>query len=290
MLITEKRAQAAAEIQVSPPNHRDIWYLPSPLVRMTLPYSDPGQMPGWSRRDGRLRLLLRPHVDDAGCARYPFGLMPRLLLLHLSTVAVKQKTREIDLEGPLTELMSALALNPLNGSTGSKRGDAGRLLDQFERLMKASLRIEERSMGEEWWWTYHVSAAGHVWERETGAPIRLRGKVLLSENYWSALQEHAVPLDRRILMALRPSLIAIDLYQLLSHRTWRVNRTGIPAYVPWRGLQEQLGSATLCTKQFRKACLKAISHIKIYWPGLEADRVDGALVINPGRLSINPKA
>ena len=70
--VTITRAQAklidaAAAIMLDPePTDADRAFLARQLVQVTLPHSNPGDVPIWRRRNGRLTLTLRPYTDNDG--------------------------------------------------------------------------------------------------------------------------------------------------------------------------------------------------------------------------------
>lgn len=79
-------------------------------------------------------------LDEAGKYHpiYPYGTLPRLLLIWISSTAVKTRSPTLILGSSLTEFMRHLGLTP----TGGKTGAITRLRDQMERLLKARLSVE----------------------------------------------------------------------------------------------------------------------------------------------------
>ena len=56
--------ETAAEIMGAPvPTDRDRAFLARQLVQATLPHSDPGDVPVWTRTNGRLTLVVRPYYN-----------------------------------------------------------------------------------------------------------------------------------------------------------------------------------------------------------------------------------
>ena len=56
--------ETVAEIMGVPvPTNRDRAFLARQLVQATLPHSDPGDVPVWTRTNGRLTLVVRPYYD-----------------------------------------------------------------------------------------------------------------------------------------------------------------------------------------------------------------------------------
>ena len=66
----------------------ELAFLARSLIQVTLPHSDPGNVPLWIRKNGNLTLVMaRTDVDEAGnLIGYPYGSLPRLLLVVLYVV------------------------------------------------------------------------------------------------------------------------------------------------------------------------------------------------------------
>ncbi len=92
---TRRLIEAAADIMGEPNlTDRDRAFMARQLVQATLPHSDPGNVPIWIRRNGRLALKVRPYYDDKRQMHlHPYGTVPRLLLFWLTTEAVRTRNR-----------------------------------------------------------------------------------------------------------------------------------------------------------------------------------------------------
>lgn len=88
---TRRLVDAATEIMGEPnPGDRDRAFMARQLVQATLPHSDPGNVPIWTRTNGRLTLAVRPYYDrQQQLHLHPYGTVPRLLLFWLTTEAVR---------------------------------------------------------------------------------------------------------------------------------------------------------------------------------------------------------
>ena len=69
------------------------------MVLATLPHSDPGDVPGFGRRNGDFSLTIQPGVNEVN-GQYksigiPYGGIPRLLMAWITTEAVRTKERKI---------------------------------------------------------------------------------------------------------------------------------------------------------------------------------------------------
>jgi len=135
-------AIAAERIHLDPIlDPRDHAYLARNLVQVTLPHSDPGDVPVWGRTNGNLKLTIKPDwtidasTGEPVCIGLPFGTIPRLLLFWITTETLRQKSRRIVLGDSLSAFMRQLDSAP----TGGRWGTIPRLKNQMERLFRAKI-------------------------------------------------------------------------------------------------------------------------------------------------------
>ena len=95
-------------------------------------------------------MTVRPGWDDKNNRRlpYPAGAIPRLLIVYLCREAKRADAKgdtsgKIDLGHILRSFMLELGLNPANGSSRSKRGDAARLRRGMAAFFKAVVSYHE---------------------------------------------------------------------------------------------------------------------------------------------------
>jgi hypothetical protein len=95
---TRRLIDAAAGIMGEPdPTDRDRAFMARQLVQATLPHSDPGNVPIWTRTNGRLTLAVRPYYDRQQQRHlHPYGTVPRLLLFWLTTEAVRTRMARVE--------------------------------------------------------------------------------------------------------------------------------------------------------------------------------------------------
>src|SRR5207248_2941646 len=132
-----KLLNAGDLIYGEPATTKDVAFIARELVQATLPHSDPGDVPEWTRRNGNLTLAIQPgYMNDPRepsrrvCVGFPYGSIPRLLLFWMITEATRTKSRRLELGATLNGFMAELGLNPDTG--GGKRSDARRLRDQMK--------------------------------------------------------------------------------------------------------------------------------------------------------------
>jgi hypothetical protein len=295
----DKLLDQAGAIWGSAPTPEETAYMARQLVQATLPHSDPGDVPLWTRRNGNLTLGIQPGVDFKTGKSYgiPYGSIPRLLVCFITTEATTNQTRRIELGHNMADFMREIGLDPYTG--GGKRSDAARLKEQMTRFFHARLSFlyehqtatqgisDQRDM---------LVAERHVdwWDKSNPRQGALWGSFIeLTERFFQAIIAAPVPLDLRVLKALKRSPLALDLYVWLSYEAYRVQRTGKSRFVAWSLLMEQLGTDYTGEKaatNFQQKAAAALRKIKVLYPSLKTGKRPGGIEVLPGCLpAISPR-
>jgi hypothetical protein len=240
-------------------------FMARPLVQVTLPHRDPGNVPVFARNAGDLRLIIQPLMDrkDGKDINYgiPYGTIPRLILAWLSTEVVKTKSREIPLGGSLSAFMRELDMVP----TGGRWGTITRLREQVKRLFSSTFSIV---YGDDKTFTvagFKLAArAQFFWDPlHPGQHTLFESVVVLSDEFYREILAHPIPLDTRILRALKKSPFALDLYTWL---TYRMSYLKGETTIPWERLQEQFGSDYAETRKFKSHLVKTLEKVLVLYP------------------------
>ena len=289
-----KLLDAAQEIRTDP-DAAEAAFMARQLVQCTLPHSNPGNVPVWTRTNGNLTLGIQPGYDlkTGKAIGYPFGSIPRLLLFWITTEAVKTKNRRLELGKSLSAFMREIGLDPHTGR--GKRGDAPRLREQMRRLFGSKISFEQTledgdRRGEsyldmliaprrELWWDPHQPDQDTLW----GSWLEL------GEHFYRAVIESPVPVDLRALRALKRSPLALDLYSWSSFRGFSVTKKGRPQFIPWAGLQMQLGTDYGSRQNFRTKARAALRKVQAVYPGLVVTFERGGITIHPCTPAIAPR-
>lgn len=277
--------RAAAEVWDE--DEPDIGYLTRLLTQTNLPYKDPGDIPVWSRHNGSVHLLVEPGqrlgADGVYHPIYPYGILPRLLLIWMSSQAVKTKSPTLVLGSSLTNFMRELGLKP----TGGKSGSITRLRDQMERLLKARLSVEVKD-------GLHRDRAGQIsvalrWDlfwgtKDDAQEPLLPSTIQLSADFFDEIVAHPVPLNMGAIAALRGSPMRLDIYAWL---TWRLSYMPRPTVVPWDSLMLQFGSNLGNTKQgrqqFRRDFSAHLREVLLVYRDAKVEPTDAGLAMRPSR-------
>lgn len=261
------------------------------LVQATLPHSDPGEVLGFGRSNGRLSLTVQPGVytDRDGTPRsvgVPYGSLPRLVLAWLTTEAVKTNSPRIVLGDSLSAFMAELGLVP----TGGRWGTTARLRDQMKRLFSA--RITATVHGDDGqpgflFQSAEVATDAELWwDPKQPDQVAMWGStVTLGERFFRAITERPVPLDFRALRALKKSPLGLDLYTWL---TYRMSYLRSEVAIPWEALHAQFGGDYADVKDFTKKAKRELRKIVLLWPGLRYETPRGRLILRPSPTHVPP--
>ena len=188
----------------------------------------------------------------------------------------------------LSEFMRDVGLDP---SRGGKRSDARRLQEQMRRLFRATisfdLAIDEPHRSGDAWLDMQIAPEGILWwdPRDPEQGTLWGSWVELGEKFYKAITAWPVPVDMRVLRAIRRSPLALDLY---AWATWRVFKLSKSAFIPWEGLMQQMGTEYKNVDEFARKARAAFRTIRSQYAGLKLDFAKGGLVLHPSLTAIAP--
>lgn len=268
---------------------QDKAFLARQLVQTTLPHSDPGNVPVWSRSNGNLTLTIQQgYEDDGSPCGHPFGTIPRLLMYWMTTEALRTKSAKLELGDSLAVFLDELGLD---GSRGGKRSDAHRLRDQMHRLFEARVsfttRLEQNGqIGQERDRMQIAEKTVLWWDSKEPRQRALWGSyVVLDPRFCEAITANPVPVDLRALRAIKRSPLALDLYSLLTYQAFVAAKKGRARFMTWRQLQTALGTGYADYTNLRKAVKPALAKISAVYPGLEVSDREGGIEVLPHSLT-----
>jgi hypothetical protein len=254
----------AKALEVDEQEARDagaLGFMSRALVQATIPHR---KVDGaiFSRKNGNYHLSIMANPEFGGI---PYGSIPRLLLSWIATEAVRTKQKDIMLGQNLSDFMEKLDL----GRRGGERGDITRLKKQMDMLLSASIsciyRDEGRTsvknvqpiVGADIWWDLKKSINTDTTElAKSGKPVE--SHLILGEEFFKENINYPVPIDMRVLKAIKQSSLAIDIYCWLTYRMSYLRKK---TCIPWRTLEMQFGSDYKLTRQFKAAFLRQLGHV-----------------------------
>ena len=245
-------------------------FMGQPLVQLTLPHEDPGDIDFYERTNGDLSLVVEPGTYKAPDGRVrragvPFGVYPRLVLAWITTEAVRSGGGRVISLGPtLTAFMRELGL----GASGGADGPITLMRDQLRRLFSARIAVLRGGASSFERSSMQLARQAKLWwdPKRPDEPVMFTSTVELSEEFYRMLVERPVPIDMDALKALKSSPLGLDLYMWLTYRVSYMKRE---TPISWKQLEAQMGSNYSDTKNFARSVKRELKKIKLVWPELK---------------------
>lgn len=257
------------------------------MILLNLPHSDQKKAPVWERRNGNISLIVQggyaknPTTNELEYVGIPYGATARLLLFYLMSEAVLTKSPEISLGRSFDAFLETIGAS----KTGGKKSGAAAVLRQLQRLATANFSVQNAETKEEVS-LFAVRNARFIdnmelWfsKRNKDQPMIFESRLKLSQDLFESLKKAAVPLDWEIVVQLRKSPLALDLYALLSYESARAQKTGRGRFIPWAALKEQMGAEYGTVKDFSKYARRELAKIKKVYKGLSIGKRQGGIEI-----------
>lgn len=259
-----------------------IGFMGRALVQATMPHKKQ-KTNEFVRKNGAFTLtMLTP--SNIGL---PYGTIPRLIMMWVTTEAIRTNERELILGRTLSEFMGQLGLN----SNAGKGGRIPALKEQMRRLFSASISCQytgnHRDAGlnlqivEDYqlWWSPKNPDQLSLWE----------SNVKLGERFFNEIINNPVPIDMRVIKAIKQSPLALDMYCWLTYRmSYLRSRTNIP----WPVLQTQFGADYATTDQgirdFKRAFKRELKKIYLFYPEVKLEFLENGISLLPGKAHVLP--
>ncbi|WP_084637640.1 replication protein RepA [Paludibacterium yongneupense] len=280
----EKLIRAAAEISLKHPTGKDMAFTHAIFCQVGLPRKMVNARE-FLRKSGTAWLNVQAGYLDEGAGPVPqplpYGALPRLALAHVSTYAVRHKTREIFIGDSAAQFLELMGMD-----------QDGRRYSALRKQMHAlaACRLQLGISGR----TFNGQAVEQfdAWlaNRNTRQRALWPGLMILTEHFYNSLLEGAVPLDIRALHALKGSALALDVYTWLAHRLHRIEGRG--PILHWASLREQFAqeyTGSEADKNFKDAFLPQLKKVLAVYPQAKVQTVRGGLLLRGSPPPIPPK-
>ena len=207
----------------------------------------------------------------------PYGTTPRLVMVHLSSEAIRTRSRRVAIGDSTRQFLTALGMQP----SGGERGGYTIFRKQMEALAACRLTIGMQAAGKVVTvdakpikrfeaWLQHDSSQQTLWP----------GLLELSQDFYETLTLHAVPLDYRAISALRHSALGLDIYTWLAHRLCRIDQAG-GIKLSWENLRDQFGQEYRTSKDFKREFRDVLRQVCTVYPDAKIAETPGGLVLKP---------
>ena len=253
-------------------------FLHSALCAMSLPVRRPADdAQPIIRQDGQYTLVITPKAiirPEDGQAKLhvlgvPYGSLPRLILIHIMTEAVRTKSRQIVLGATFTDWMRRMGYKTMSYGP---RGSATLVRQQLDRLLACEWMIRwdgEDANGDKEFGIKEIKLTTEYTGTDAKSGSFMR-EIVLTEGFFDHLRQHAVPLNEHAIRQLRDSPTALDLYTWLAYRLPRIGRR--PATLSWQQLAVHFGNDGHNIRKFRQTVRDAWERqVSAVYPEARAD-------------------
>ena len=258
-------------------------HIHSVLAICSLPYTaQPVQVREWQRKQGRMSLivtagkLMSPENGAWVDQPLPHGSRARLLLLHTCSEAIRQKSPIVQIEDSLSGFIRGMGF----AVTGGKNGTLNSFKQQVNALAACSMRIGvwdgERAKTIN---TQPFSSIDVWFPTKPDQRMFWPSTVTFSQDFFSTLTKHALPVNVHAVRAFAGSPRKLDLLFWLGYRLSSLNET---VKISWASLQEQWGPNYSRATNFRRDFAQEITEIKEVFPKLPVKVTTDGFTISPG--------
>jgi hypothetical protein len=269
-----KLLETATDIYGTPPTGSDMAFIHAVFCQVGLPRS---KVKGraFMRQSGAAWVNVQAGYLDEGKGPVqqpiPYGALPRLALAHVSTHAARHKTREIPVGDSAAQFLELMGMDHDGRRYTSLR-------KQMHALAACRLQIGYNGR------TFSGQAVEQfdAWlaDKDTRQRALWPGLIVLSDHFYSSLLDGAVPLDKRALLALKGSALALDVYAWLAHRLHRIEGLGVTLH--WKSLREQFAQeyeGKDPNRNFKKQFLQVLRKVQAVYPQAKIKQVTGGLLL-----------
>lgn len=253
-----------------------VGFMARAMVQATLPHK---KVAGneFERVNGKYSL----HLMAPAKIGLPYGTIPRLLLMWLTTEAVKTKSRELLLGDSLSHFMAELGMMP----TGGRWGSITRLKDQTRRLFASTISATYTDGPKQSETGFRLTDTSTLWwdAKTPEQAVLWQSTVKLSETFYNEVVGHPIPVDMRAVAALKKSPLALDVYVWATYRASYATQV---SEIPWEALALQFGSDYAVLRQFKAAFLDALRKVCTVYSGADFSVSDHGLIVRPTRPHI----
>lgn len=252
-------------------------YMARALVQASMPHKMV-KSSSFKRKNGNYSLVIKSDPDTG----IPYGSIPRLIMIWITTEAVRKKTRELVLNHSLSSFMSELGI-PRTGAY------IERFKDQIKRLFSCSISCTYDD-GDTWQIenVNTVKRASLTWSPQKDGSSKTNESVLLLDtDFFNEIINSPVPIDMNVIKKLKGSSLALDIYSWLTYRMSYLSRM---TKISWESLHNQFGSDYAQDKSGRFAFKKKFSEqmVKVLalYPDAHIQKCEDGLTLLPSKTHV----
>lgn len=277
-----RRALAKAHFEEAPPTRDDLRHVHSVLAICGLPYRRvPIETREFERKQGNMALdvsagFLRNDKGENIQQPLPFGPKARLILMHLCSESIRNKSATIDLNDSFTGFVRELGFN----DSGGPRGALTAFKQQLNALAACTMKVSV--------WQPGVGVRSEritpiksfdLWLSENLHQRALwPSSLTFSLDFYESLKAHALPVNIRAVRAFANSARTLDAYYWLGYR---VTRLRTAQSISWDALSEQFRGGYTRQRDFRASFAADLQDIKEIFPKLPVTASEHGIIMLP---------
>ena len=269
--IVGRLVESSATIAMDKATIEDAIFQHSVLCQTFLPYRNPGEdVRIWQQKQGNVTLAvqainsLNPQNNEFEFFGLPYGAKARLIMAHLNSEAVKTQQPLIDVEKTMTGFIKKIGLNTDGRTVREVKEQLARLSSS---LISMGYSDGERGMQV----NVMIAKAFDIWfPKNDNQRVIWQSQIQLTDDYFTSLVKHAIPLDIRALAALSHNAMALDIYVWLAQRLHRVPQ-GKPQFISWLQTKEQFGQGYDRMDNFKQVFRRTLSSVLTQYRSAKID-------------------
>lgn len=276
-----RRVETARSLAEATPTTKDLRHMHSVLAICGLPYDRlPASQRDYSRKQGNMALditsgTLRdangtPHVQPV-----PFGPKARLVLMHLCSESIRQKSATIEIADSLTGFVRDMGFS----DSGGRKGPLNAFKEQLNALAAASMRISVWEQDR-----VRMRNITPIEQMDLWLPSHLDQRslwpstVTFSDAMFKSIMQRSMPLNRHVIKALAGSARKLDMYFWLN---WRMHNLTGPLQLSWSAIYDQFGGENRSQRDLKRHFKADLAEIQEILPRLPAQLSEQGLVLLP---------
>lgn len=286
-LVPPRRRQLidiAADILAN--DHQGLGITYSGFALTALPHNKLADDQSWERQASRIRLLIEPGSlpsIDGSYRRYgvPYGSRARLIMIYLQTEAVKNNSRHVELGRSMRQWIGRMGLS-IGGKTYIDLKDqalriaACHLTFSWSTMNGHGVGFAKASIVEAGAFAFSMLSdlkQGSLWE----------DSVTLSEQFFTELKTHSVPLADAAIRKLANNSVALDVYVWLAYR---LHALADSTLITWPSLYHQFGFGYRRLRDFRRKFIEVLDLALAVYPDARIDFHDEGILLHPSQPPI----
>lgn len=278
---TRRRQEIREKLEAAQPDRQNLRHIHSVLAICGLPYTRQAiEVREYERTQGRMSLVVEAGKLRSPDGRWeaqplPYGSRARLLLLHLCSEAVRQKSAVVDIEDSLTAFIRAMGF-PV---TGGKNGTLTSFKTQVNALAACHMRIGMwDGMRAKTVNTQPFSSIDVWFPNSADQKMMWPSTITFSHEFYSTLVSHALPVNVEAVKVFAGSPRKLDLLFWLGYRLHTLSE---PLKISWDALKEQWGQGYSRNRNFRRDFAQEVSQIREIFPKLPITITEEGCIITP---------